>query len=80
MDDPRMLTVSGLRRRGYTPESIRTFCEKIGIGRSDNTVEMAMPNTRFVTPLQSTRAMAVLNPVKLVIDIIPRVKPKSSTR
>ena len=72
-DDPRMLTVSGLRRRGYTPESIRTFCEKIGIGRSDNTVEMAMLEYAIRDDLNTKvpRAMAVLNPVKLVIDNYP---------
>ncbi|MGL4932593.1 MAG: glutamine--tRNA ligase [Aeromonas sp.] len=69
-DDPRMLTVSGLRRRGYTPASIREFCKRIGVTKQDNIVEMSMLEACIREDLNehAPRAMAVLNPVKIVIE------------
>lgn len=72
-DDPRMLTISGLRRRGYTPASIRNFCKTIGIGKSDSRIDMAVLENEVRDDLNSSapRRMCVLNPVKLVIDNYP---------
>lgn len=72
-DDPRMPTISGLRRRGYTPESIREFCDRIGISRSDNTVEMSALESCIRESLENTafRAMAVLNPLKVIMENYP---------
>ncbi|BDD01089.1 glutamine--tRNA ligase/YqeY domain fusion protein [Persicobacter psychrovividus] len=72
-DDPRMPTVSGLRRRGYTPESIRNFCKTIGIGKRDNVIDVALLEFAVRQHLNKIddRVMAVLNPVKLVIDNYP---------
>jgi glutaminyl-tRNA synthetase len=72
-DDPRMPTLVGLRRRGYTPESIRTFCERIGVGRSDSWIDMSILEECVREDLneRAPRAMAVLRPVKLVIDNYP---------
>ncbi|MCG6863614.1 MAG: glutamine--tRNA ligase/YqeY domain fusion protein [Chromatiaceae bacterium] len=72
-DDPRMPTIAGLRRRGYTPAAIRTFCERIGVTKSDNLVEMAMLESAIREDLDrsSPRAMAVLRPLKLVIESWP---------
>jgi len=69
-DDPRMPTLMGLRRRGYTPEAIRAFCERIGVGRGDSWIEMSVLEESVREDLNSraTRAMAVLKPLKLVID------------
>lgn len=69
-DDPRMLTVSGLRRRGYTPASIREFCQRIGVTKQDNIVEMSMLEACIRDDLNENapRAMAVLHPVKMVIE------------
>lgn len=69
-DDPRMLTVSGLRRRGYTPASIREFCQRIGVTKQDNIVEMSMLEACIRGDLNENapRAMAVLHPVKVVIE------------
>ncbi len=69
-DDPRMLTVSGLRRRGYTPASIREFCKRIGVTKQDNIVEMSMLEACIRDDLNENapRAMAVLHPVKVVIE------------
>ncbi|HDX8352675.1 TPA: glutamine--tRNA ligase [Aeromonas dhakensis] len=69
-DDPRMLTVSGLRRRGYTPASIREFCKRIGVTKQDNIVEMSMLEACIREDLNENapRAMAVLHPVKVVIE------------
>jgi glutaminyl-tRNA synthetase len=69
-DDPRMPTISGMRRRGYTPESIRKFCERIGVAKRDNTVDMALLEHTVREDLneRSPRVMAVLNPLKVVID------------
>lgn len=69
-DDPRMPTVSALRRRGYSPSSIREFCERIGISKADSMVDLNLLYFCIREELNATaqRAMAVLNPVKLVID------------
>ena len=68
-DDPRMPTIAGLRRRGYTPESIREFCNRIGVTKADNIVEMAMLEDCIRTDLNDNaqRRMAVLHPLKVVI-------------
>jgi len=72
-DDPRMLTISGLRRRGYSAASIREFCRRIGVTRQDNIVEMASLEACIRDDLNENapRAMAVLDPVKLVIENLP---------
>ena len=72
-DDPRMPTLSGLRRRGYTPRSIRNFCERIGVAKSTNTVEYAFLEHCLREDLNETaqRMMAVLHPVKLTITNYP---------
>lgn len=72
-DDPRMPSVAGLRRRGYTPAAIREFCDRIGVTKSDNLVEMAMLESAIREDLDRTapRAMAVLRPLKLVIESYP---------
>lgn len=75
-DDPRMPTVAGLRRRGYTPESIRLFCDRIGVTKADNSVEMEMLESCIREHLDqhAPRAMAVLNPLKVVIENYPEAK------
>ena len=72
-DDPRMPTISGMRRRGYTPESIRTFCERIGVAKRDNTVEVAMLEhcVREDLNRRALRVAAVLRPLRLVIENYP---------
>ncbi|MES9938135.1 MAG: glutamine--tRNA ligase/YqeY domain fusion protein [Sedimenticola sp.] len=72
-DDPRMPTIAGLRRRGYTPSSIRTFCDRIGVTKSDNSVEMGMLEACIREDLDTNapRAMAVLHPLKVVIENYP---------
>ena len=69
-DDPRMPTVSGLRRRGYTAASIREFCRRIGVTKQDNNVEMAALESCIRDDLNENapRAMAVINPVKVIIE------------
>ena len=68
-DDPRMPTICGIRRRGYTPESIRLFAEKVGVAKRDNTIDLSLLEwcVREDLNRRSNRYMAVLNPVKLVI-------------
>lgn len=72
-DDPRMPTIAGLRRRGYTPASIREFCKRIGVTKVDNTVEMGMLEACVREDLNENapRAMAVMDPIKLVIENLP---------
>lgn len=69
-DDPRMPTLSGFRRKGYTPESIRTFCEKIGVAKRENFIDLSLLEFCLREDLnqKALRVMAVLEPVKLVID------------
>lgn len=72
-DDPRMPTISGLRRRGYTPASIRAFCERIGVQKRDNLIDVSLLEFCIREELNKTanRVMAVLDPVKLVITNYP---------
>ena len=72
-DDPRMPTISGMRRRGYTPESIRDFCERIGVAKSNSTVEIALLEYCLRDDLnkRATRVMVVLRPLKLTIINYP---------
>ena len=72
-DDPRMPTLSGLRRRGYTPESIRDFCDRIGVAKRDSIVDIALLEHCLREDLnkKAPRVMAVLRPLKVVIDNYP---------
>jgi glutaminyl-tRNA synthetase len=72
-DDARMPTIAGLRRRGYTPESIRNFCDRIGVAKRDSVVDIALLEHCLREDLnkKASRAMAVLNPVKVIIDNYP---------
>ncbi|MGE5424133.1 MAG: glutamine--tRNA ligase/YqeY domain fusion protein [Syntrophothermus sp.] len=72
-DDPRMPTISGLRRRGFTPESIRAFAETIGVAKRDNMIDVGLLEFCIREDLnkRANRAMCVLNPVKLSIDNFP---------
>ncbi len=72
-DDPRMPTISGLRRRGYTPESIRNFVEAVGIAKRENIIDVALLEFSVREDLnkKAPRVMAVLNPVKVIIDNYP---------
>ncbi|MEW6543815.1 MAG: glutamine--tRNA ligase/YqeY domain fusion protein [Nitrospirota bacterium] len=72
-DDPRLPTLKGLRRRGYTPEAIRAFCEHIGVAKRDATIEMALLEhfVREDLNKRAARVMAVLRPLKVVIDNYP---------
>ncbi|RPJ56867.1 MAG: glutamine--tRNA ligase/YqeY domain fusion protein [Acidobacteria bacterium] len=72
-DDPRMPTISGLRRRGYTPESIRNFCETIGVAKRDSIVDVALLEYAVREDLnrRAPRVMGVLRPLKLVIENYP---------
>lgn len=93
-DDPRMPTISGMRRRGYTPESIRDFCERIGVAKANSTVEMALLEhcVREDLNKKAKRVMVVLRPLKLTIINYPEGQieeltaennpedPKSGTR
>ena len=72
-DDPRMPTLAGLRRRGYTPEAIRAFCDRIGVAKRNSTVDIAMLEhcVREDLNKRSARVMAVLRPIKVVIENYP---------
>jgi glutaminyl-tRNA synthetase len=72
-DDPRLPTIQGLRRRGYTPEAIADFCERIGVSKANSTVDVALLEHCIRSDLneRAPRAMAVLDPIKLVIDNYP---------
>lgn len=72
-DDPRMPTIAGLRRRGYPPEAIRTFCERIGVAKGNSVVDFSMLEHCIRENLNVTapRVMAVINPLKVIIDNYP---------
>ena len=72
-DDPRMPTLSGLRRRGYTPEAIRAFCDRIGVAKRDSTVDLALLEHAVRDDLnrRAPRTMGVLDPVRVVIENYP---------
>jgi glutaminyl-tRNA synthetase len=72
-DDPRMPTLVGLRRRGYTPESIRLFCDRIGVSKSDSLIDVSVLEDCLRTDLneRAPRRVAVLDPVRLIIDNYP---------
>ena len=72
-DDPRMPTISGMRRRGYPPAAVRAFCEEIGVAKSNSTVDSAMleHSVRDELNRNAPRVMAVLRPVKLVLTNYP---------
>lgn len=72
-DDPRMPTISGLRRRGYTPESIRNFSDRVGIAKRENTIDLSLLefSIREDLNLKAKRVMAVLNPLKIIITNYP---------
>jgi glutaminyl-tRNA synthetase len=72
-DDPRMPTIAGLRRRGFTPASLRDFCERIGVTKSDNSVEMGVLENSIREDLDAhaPRRMAVLHPLKVIITSYP---------
>ena len=72
-DDPRMPTIVGMRRRGYTPEAIRTFCERIGVAKRENVVDVALLEHAVREDLnrRAPRVMGVLDPVKVIIENYP---------
>jgi glutaminyl-tRNA synthetase len=72
-DDPRMPTITGLRRRGYTPEAIRDFCDRIGVAKKENVIDVALLEhcVREDLNLRAPRAMAVLNPLRVVLENYP---------
>ncbi len=72
-DDPRMLTIAGIRRRGYTPASIRDFCDRIGVTKSDTHIDMSVLENSLREDLDKTvpRVMAVLKPLRVVIENYP---------
>ncbi|MDD6484399.1 MAG: glutamine--tRNA ligase/YqeY domain fusion protein [Clostridiales bacterium] len=78
-DDPRMSTLCGMRRRGYTPEAIRDFCDRIGVAKSNSVIDFALLEACIREHLNKTapRAMAVLNPIKLIVDNYPQGKVES---
>lgn len=78
--DPRMPTLSGLRRRGYTPESVRNFADRIGVAKRDNVIDVALleHSVREDLNKRATRLMAVINPLKLVITNYPGNKSEDA--
>ena len=78
-DDPRLPTISGLRRRGYTPEAIRDFCDLIGVAKRDNTLSIALLEHALRDDLnkRSPRVMGVLDPLKVVIENYPEGKSET---
>ncbi len=80
-DDPRLPTLSGLRRRGYTPHAIRDFCRRIGVTKSDNNVELALLQSCIREDLEDSapRVMGVLKPLKIVIENFPADEPVALT-
>ncbi|HDP54210.1 MAG TPA: glutamine--tRNA ligase, partial [Bacteroidetes bacterium] len=75
-DDPRMPTICGLRRRGYTPESVRTFADRVGVAKRDNVIDLSLLEfcVREDLNKKAQRRMAVLNPIKVVITNYPEDK------
>ncbi len=75
-DDPRMLTISGLRRRGYTPQAIRNFCSTIGIGKKQSWIDMGVLENSIRDDLneKAPRVMGILDPLKVIIDNYPEDK------
>lgn len=73
-DDPRMPTISALRRRGYTPESIRDFCDRVGVGKTQNLIDLALLEhcVRDDLNKRAPRVMAVLRPLKIIIENYPK--------
>ncbi len=80
-DDPRMPTICGLRRRGYTPEAIRLFCQTIGVAKFNSTIEATVleNSLREVLNKSALRRMAVLNPIKLIVDNYPEGQTETLT-
>ena len=80
-DDPRMPTISGLRRRGYTPESIRNFCNRVGIARRENVIDVALLEFSIKEHLNkiTPRVMCVLDPIKVIITNYPEGKIEDLT-
>jgi glutaminyl-tRNA synthetase len=80
-DDPRMLTISGMRRRGYTPESIVTFCSMIGVTKKDSQIEMGVLENALRDDLnrRAERRMAVVNPLKVIIENYPEEQTEMVT-
>src|SRR5207237_9980885 len=72
-DDPRIPTLAGFRRRGYTPEAIRNFCERIGVAKRNSVVDIAMLEHSLREDLnkRAPRVMAVLRPIKVVLENYP---------
>ncbi len=81
-DDPRMPTLCGLRRRGYTPKSIRTFCDRVGVAKVPNTIEYAFLEHCLREDLNetATRVMAVVKPVKLTMTNYPAGQSRDGHR
>jgi glutaminyl-tRNA synthetase len=80
-DDPRMLTISGMRRRGFTPESIISFCDMIGMTKKDSTIQMGVLENALREDLnnRAERRMAVINPLKVVIENYPEGQEEMMT-
>ncbi len=81
-DDPRMPTIVGMRRRGYTPEAIRTFCDRIGVAKRENMVDVALLEHAVREDLnrRAPRVMGVLDPLRVVIENYPDVSPLVRTK
>ena len=80
-DDPRMPTISGIRRRGYTPESIRDFCERIGVAKADSMVDISLLEycIREDLKMKAPRLMMVIDPIKVVLTNYPDGKTETMT-
>src|SRR5207248_11532620 len=78
-DDPHMPTIAGLRRRGYTPASIRNFCDRIGVAKRENVIDVALLEFSVREDLNKTanRVMGVLRPLRVVIENYPEDKGES---
>ncbi len=80
-DDPRLPTLCGMRKRGYPPKAIQSFCEEIGISRSDSVIDMSLLENHVRTELNATakRALCVVNPIKIIIENYPEDKIEELT-